>query len=299
MLEVFTEPKMTSTDISSLPQEVLLHIFSFLPTRSLISVWGTSTQWRDLSRRPLAARIQSSLAVSRFRLSDFNDDELDTAADLVITGYLSEVGMKTLATSIESSSSPKSVAEMRCAAALAATGHLTTIETMWLYNLKLPSGEDTLRLFSKVRYRVYLDKMTGDIGPLLPSLTCRFLQMESMKLGQAATSSLVRALQRGVQEELYLYRRVRLHIKTLLKYDGRGRCGGMKFYDDTRRIYLQKMKTWAARVGWDVEDKPWGGEGKHNYIEVKRCDKELLGMDCRNKYWCRRCRKRDNEDSDD
>ena len=45
------------TEISSLPEEVLLHIFSFLPTSSLTSVWRTSRQWRDLSRRPLAARI--------------------------------------------------------------------------------------------------------------------------------------------------------------------------------------------------------------------------------------------------
>ena len=63
---------MTDISISSLPEEVLLHIFSFLPTSSLISVLRTSTQWRDLSRRPLAAlaaRIQSSLADSSFILS--------------------------------------------------------------------------------------------------------------------------------------------------------------------------------------------------------------------------------------
>ena len=48
------------TDIfSSLPPDILLHIFSFLPTRSLVSVRRTSTQWRDLSTRLLAARMQS------------------------------------------------------------------------------------------------------------------------------------------------------------------------------------------------------------------------------------------------
>ena len=52
------------TDISSLPDEVLLHLFSFLPSSSLVSVWRTSTQWRDLSTRPLAARIQSSWAAA-------------------------------------------------------------------------------------------------------------------------------------------------------------------------------------------------------------------------------------------
>ena len=50
------------TEISSLPEEMLLHIFSFLPTSSLTSVWRTSRQWRDLSSSKLAASIQSSWA---------------------------------------------------------------------------------------------------------------------------------------------------------------------------------------------------------------------------------------------
>ena len=73
------------TNISSLPEEVLLHIFSFLPTSSLIIVWKISKHWRDLSSRPLAAKIQSFLADSRYKLSD---DDLDIAAEMVATGYL-------------------------------------------------------------------------------------------------------------------------------------------------------------------------------------------------------------------
>ena len=59
MTEISSLPE-EMTEISSLPEEVLLHIFSFLPTSSLISVWGTSRQWRDLSSSKLAASIQSS-----------------------------------------------------------------------------------------------------------------------------------------------------------------------------------------------------------------------------------------------
>merc|ERR1712038_1022059 len=88
------------TEISSLPEEVLLHIFSFLPTSSLTSVWRTSTQWRDLSRRPLAASIQSSWANP-----DYYPDsaEVHCAAALVTSGYLEEDVMTTLATRIQSS----------------------------------------------------------------------------------------------------------------------------------------------------------------------------------------------------
>ena len=123
---------------------MLHHIFSFLPGRSLISVMRTSTQWRDLSRRPLAAlaaRIQSSLADSSYILSDY---ELDTAADLVTIGYLSEVGMKNLSSRIQSLwSSSKyrpDASEVACAAALVTSGHLpcdvvtkqaTRIQSSW------------------------------------------------------------------------------------------------------------------------------------------------------------------------
>ena len=120
---------------------MLQHIFSFLPSRSLISVLRTSRQWRDLSRRPLAARIQSSLADSSYI---FSDNELDTAADLVTIGYLSEVGMKNLATRIQSLwSSSKycpNASEVACAAALVTSGHLpcyvvtkqaTRIQSSW------------------------------------------------------------------------------------------------------------------------------------------------------------------------
>ena len=73
------------TEFSSFPNEVLLHIFTFLPTSDLISkAWKISKNWRDLSRRTLAARIQSSLADSSYNISD---DEMDISSNLVTTGY--------------------------------------------------------------------------------------------------------------------------------------------------------------------------------------------------------------------
>merc|ERR1712038_406968 len=83
------------TEISSLPEEVLLHIFSFLPTSSLTSVWRTSTQWRDLSSTKLAARIQSSWADPDYYPSSV---EVRCAAELVTAGYLSEDVMTKLTT---------------------------------------------------------------------------------------------------------------------------------------------------------------------------------------------------------
>ena len=149
------------TEISSLPEEVLLHIFSFLPTSSLTSVWRTSTQWRDLSRRPLAARTQSSWADPSYYPSSV---EVQCAAALVTSGYLAEDMMTSLATRIQSSWSnpgyyPDS-AEVRCAAALAATGHLTSVENMWLCDLELPSSQDMPSLARVVTSKVWLYGVT-------------------------------------------------------------------------------------------------------------------------------------------
>ena len=130
-----------------------------------------------------------------------------------------------------------------CAAALAATGHLTSVRFLSLA-LELPSSEDMISLAkivsegvkmtnvfgdvgpllssltcsglvihnmkldqaatcSGVSNRVVLDEVTGDIGPFLSNLKCTQLHLSNMKLDQAATSSLVRALQHGV-ERLWL-----------------------------------------------------------------------------------------------
>ena len=113
------------TEISSLPEEVLLHIFSFLPTSSLISLRRTSRQWRDLSSSKLAASIQSSWANPSY----YPDSaEVHCAAALVTSEYLPLDVMTKLATRIQSSWSDDdyspSVAEVVCAAALVTSGHL-------------------------------------------------------------------------------------------------------------------------------------------------------------------------------
>ena len=72
-----------------------------------------------------------------------------------------------------------------------------------------------------------------------------------MELDEEATSSLVRGLQLGV-ERLVLYTRARLHLQTLLEWDGRGRCGKVTCFDETWNIYKEDLKTWAAIVNFDV-----------------------------------------------
>ena len=148
-------------------------------------MWKISKHWRDLSSRPLAAKIQSFLADSRYKLID---DDLDIAAEMVATGKV----QTKLANRIKSSWSHynfyPSVAEVRCAAALAATGHLTKVMNMQL-NLRDLELPNMLSLTRVVRGRVVLSSVTGDIGPLVSSLTCSELWIQNMELDQAATCS--------------------------------------------------------------------------------------------------------------
>ena len=146
-----------------------------------------------LSRR--AARIQSSLDNSTGDLSDLSEDDLNMAADLVTTGYLTEDLMKKLATRIQSSWSRfdfyPSVAEVRLAATLAATGHLTEVKYMKLRDLQLTGIKNISSLASGVRQKVELSNVTGDVATLLSSLNCTVLWMANMELepNQAATLS--------------------------------------------------------------------------------------------------------------
>ena len=169
-------------------------IFPFLDSldeyeKELLANYRHITQ--ILSRRA-AVRIQSSLDNSTGDLSDLSEDDLNMAADLVTNGYLTEDLMKKLTTKIKSSWSfwyYPSIAEVRCAAALAVTGHLTEVENMNLRDLELTGIEAISSLASGVRHSVELSNVTGAVAPLLSILTCTQLWMKNMELNQAATSS--------------------------------------------------------------------------------------------------------------
>ena len=95
--------------------------------------------------------------------------------------------MTTLATRIDESWSRlgyfASVAEVRCAAALAATGHLTSVEDMKLENLEVPSSQDMLSLAEVVNTWVWLNNVTGDIVPLVSSLACTLYRVTDIQHG--------------------------------------------------------------------------------------------------------------------
>ena len=127
------------------------------------------------------------------------------AAGLVTRGYLAEDVVTTLAARIQSPTSPiiwtpETGAEVRSAAALAATGHLPSVKYMRLCDLELPITGDIALLAGVVRHWAALINVSGDISPLLTHLTCTSLWIEDMELDQPTTSSLVLCLQHGVKD---------------------------------------------------------------------------------------------------
>ena len=87
-------------DVSSLPPEVLLHVFTFLPSSDLIRVQRISRQWRDLSKTALKARIQSSWPNPSYWPSAV---EVRYGAYLVTLEHLADSVVTTLATRIQTS----------------------------------------------------------------------------------------------------------------------------------------------------------------------------------------------------
>ena len=77
-----------------------------------------------------------------------------------------------------------------------------------------------------------------------------------MALDQATTSGLVLGLQNGVAS-LSLHDGGRLDIQTLMEYDGRGWCGEVVCWDNTRDAYQREMKTWADRINWIVQEQSY------------------------------------------
>ena len=284
-------PQTTNTTILNMPSELLLMIFSLVPSSSLTSVGRTCQRWLGILSskwfrdnywpRPseihlaielissghlpatdltnLATRIQTSWSQSYWP----GGAEVRCADALVASGHLPEHVITTLASRIQDQGQDHRLdiradaAKVECAAALAATGHLTAVHSMRLEDLVLPSSEDIPSLGAQLSGVVRLINVTGDLVPLLTSLNIRMLWLEDVELDEAATRGLLRALQHGVRR-LMLVGSVTLHLPTLMMYDGKGKCYSLYCRDTSRSMYLPQMMTWAEGVGWGGRDEEEG-----------------------------------------
>ena len=232
-------------------------IFNYLEYQDLISVRAASSKLRSaVTPQLLAYKLQVAVA-SLSHLEDLSEDVLEAAAEQINSGPLATEAMTKLAAMIESSLSYCSrAAVVRFASSLAASGHLTSVEWMGLGDMELPN--DHLPALARVvREGVTLHNVTGDLANLLANLSSQYVGMHDVELDEAATRGLVLGLQQGVAV-LVLCAGARVHLETLLDYDGRGRCDGVRCWGHTADNYREEVRGWATRVDWEFVEYEGG-----------------------------------------
>ena len=181
--------------------------------------------------------------------------------------------IKRLAQSINRNCSnhPK-LSEVACAASLAHHGYLGPVKGLSLWNVYLSSVpvDQLASLVSCVTGGVYIAYVGGcDLSPILDSLQCKTLEIDSQSLNTEETQALVRAMETGVEEVSLSYYHGNVDIETLTMYSGQGkcrlvRCNETRYHDALRN--WKKMQEICERRKWTLT--------QHNYrsIELKVVD---------------------------
>ena len=141
-----------------------------------------------------------------------------------------------------------------CAASLAYHGLLGSVNKISLHNVNLTSipEEHLTSIISSVTKEVDIRKVRGcDLVSLLDSVKSQVLRLRSQSLGSEETRALVRAMESRV-ESVTLNKGVTLDIRILSEYSGKGKCNGVRCYDDTARRYNKKLTTWATSKNWEA-----------------------------------------------
>ena len=167
-----------------------------------------------------------------------------------------------------------SLAEVTCAAALAAAGHLTRLDCLVLEDISLGAvaAGDLASLCRCVRgvEAVYLESVRGDLDPVLSNISCTWLTLDSMTLTTADTRSLVAALDRGVRHlDLGGNVGVTLDMEALAGYRGGGECERVQLLGPGHMTesYRGLVAAWAKDIGWRLLA---GWAAADYWIEISR-----------------------------
>ena len=177
---------------------------------------------------------------------------------LVQSGYLSPqiVADKAsqIAKDLEDVERGPSLSQVQCGAALATLGHITQVKVLCLRDLDIsPVPAEDLSSLVKCSDAVIIDRVTGDLSPVLSSVQCRKITISNTSLSTADTQRLVAAMVTRVKS-VALGRDVTLDVDTLAQYDGEGKCEEVVLWMDTRERYRDQLKAWAENMGWQVQE---------------------------------------------
>ena len=110
-------------------------------------------------------------------------------------------------------------------------------------------AEDLSSLVKCSSFYVRIERVTGDLAPVLSSVQCRGLLISNTRLTTADTQQLVAAMVTRVKM-VALGRDVTLDMDTLAQYDGKGECEEVVLECDR---YGLQVKAWAKNIGWQTK----------------------------------------------
>ena len=152
------------------------------------------------------------------------------------------------------------MAELKSAALLSQEGYLTNVKYMEISNMDTSNiTSDQMGLLSSiVTDQVTISNMSplSQLGSILDSVKCQWLQLGNMALSEEDTQALVTTMGARVQTVL-LERGITLYQETLAAYDGQGHCTKIYVEGDTRDGYGDRLRSWAADRGWTVTENSW------------------------------------------
>ena len=152
-----------------------------------------------------------------------------------------------------------SLSQVQCGASLATLGHITQVKVLCLRDLdiSLLSASDLSSLVKCSSFWVEIERVTGDLAPVLSSLQCRMLYIFNTSLTTADTQQLVAAMDTRVKE-VTLESGITLDIETLAQYNGMGECEKVIFRGESSMRYKNQAKVWAGNMGWRIEEANTG-----------------------------------------
>ena len=153
------------------------------------------------------------------------------------------------------------VSDLKISAMLAWEGYLTSLRCMQIVQGNVVVAAfpwvQMKKLASIVTYAVQIDNLYGQhlghLGSILAGVKCTMLELNNMELSEADIRALVTAMRNRV-DKVYLSGNITLDIEQITKYDGRGRCRylNLRVWEDGRAWYGDRLRSWAAHVGWTV-----------------------------------------------
>ena len=146
---------------------------------------------------------------------------------------------------------------IRSAAALASRGHSSQVPWLGLYHLDISSvsAEDLTALARCVRDKLVINAVSGDLTPVFDGLHCSELLIYGTPLNTVETQSLLAAMNRGIGSVNLgvCPGKAELDFEILTQYDGAGACKEISLFCDTKDMFGNRLKQWAAGVtAWEV-----------------------------------------------